>query len=74
MKSYDKTLSNVILMSHSLSRSWIVSAMDDLLTGVSYLHSKGIMHRDLKLENIMLEKGEGRAKAVIIDMGMAEYF
>lgn len=30
--------------------------MINLLEGIAFLHSKGIMHRDLKLENIMVKK------------------
>ena len=48
--------------------------MRDLASGISYLHSKGIMHRDLKLENIMMrEKCKSDVHAVIIDFGLAEY-
>ena len=33
--------------------------MREMLDGVAYLHSKGIMHRDLKFQNIMLRIGGG---------------
>jgi serine/threonine protein kinase len=36
---------------------------------VGYLHSKGIMHRDLKLENILVDEN-GYLK--IIDYGLAK--
>jgi len=42
-----------------------------LLRGVSYLHSHGIAHRDIKLENLLLSK-EGHLK--ISDFGVAEVF
>lgn len=29
--------------------------MFDILSGLSYLATKGIMHRDLKLENLILK-------------------
>ncbi|KAJ4290490.1 hypothetical protein N0V90_010707 [Kalmusia sp. IMI 367209] len=42
-----------------------------LLRGVGYLHSHGIAHRDIKLENLLLNK-EGHLK--ISDFGVAEVF
>jgi protein-serine/threonine kinase len=42
-----------------------------LLRGVEYLHSHGIAHRDIKLENLLLNK-EGHLK--ISDFGVAEVF
>lgn len=42
-----------------------------LLRGVNYLHSHGIAHRDIKLENLLLDK-EGHLK--ISDFGVAEVF
>jgi serine/threonine protein kinase len=40
-----------------------------IILAVGYLHSKGIMHRDLKLENILVEQS-GYLK--IIDYGLAK--
>ncbi|CAN9513887.1 unnamed protein product [Ophioblennius macclurei] len=40
--------------------------------GLLHLHSKDIVHQDLKPENIMVEHGTNRA--VIIDLGLAKFF
>jgi serine/threonine protein kinase len=44
------------------SRYWFRQVMD----GVKFLHSRGICHRDLSPENIMIDRRDG----VIIDMGL----
>lgn len=42
-----------------------------LISGVHYLHSKGIVHRDLKLENLLLDKHKN---IIITDFGFANSF
>lgn len=42
-----------------------------LLLGVEYMHSVGVVHRDLKLENILIDKN-GNLK--IIDLGFGNFF
>ena len=39
--------------------------------GIDYLHSLGIVHRDLKIENIMMTSNEEDAVPKIIDFGLA---
>jgi len=51
-----------------------------ILDAISYCHSKGVMHKDLKLENIMLSQKVTDTSpledvhAMVIDMGLAELF
>ncbi|CCF59663.1 hypothetical protein KAFR_0H02540 [Kazachstania africana CBS 2517] len=42
-----------------------------LISGVNYIHSKGLIHRDLKLENILLDKNEN---LIITDFGFVNEF
>lgn len=43
-----------------------------LLQGVKHLHSMGILHRDLKLENIMMSDKSDKAIPKIVDFGLSK--
>lgn len=45
-----------------------------VLSGVEYLHSKGIVHRDLKLENLLLDGDLPKATVKIADFGLSKVF
>jgi serine/threonine protein kinase len=47
--------------------------MRQLLAGVEYLHAQGVAHRDLKLENVLLNE-VGGSKVKIIDFGLAHVY
>lgn len=44
---------------------------NQLLSGVAYLHTRGVAHRDLKPENILLDENDN---IKISDFGMATMF
>lgn len=46
--------------------------MYEILKGLDFCHSKGIMHRDLKPHNVMIDHKQRKLR--IIDWGLAEYY
>jgi serine/threonine-protein kinase len=61
-------LKTMIRMSGSLSIGMVLSVGKQVCDGLSEAHSLGVIHRDLKPQNIMIDKG-GNAK--IMDFGIA---
>lgn len=60
-----------VVMSGKMSRGEISCCFKQLVEGVSYLHSKGYSHRDLKLDNCVMTR-DGILK--LIDFGSAFIF
>ncbi|CAJ1456053.1 unnamed protein product, partial [Effrenium voratum] len=56
-----------------LQEPWVRDVFRQVSEGVAYCHAKGVMHKDLKLENIMLASFDP-PEAVVIDVGLAELF
>ena len=54
----------------TLNEKQIKTVLIDLCDGLNYMHQRGIVHCDLKPENVMVTAGDGRAK--IIDIGLPE--
>ena len=45
-----------------------------MLSSVRYIHSKGIVHRDLKLENFLFSTKENDSELKLIDFGLSKHF
>ncbi|OJJ45603.1 hypothetical protein ASPZODRAFT_489153 [Penicilliopsis zonata CBS 506.65] len=63
---FDHILNNRYLKDHAARRLFA-----QLVSGVGYLHKKGIVHRDLKLENLLLDRNRN---IIITDFGFANTF
>lgn len=60
-----------IVMTGKMSREEISCCFLQILSGVTYLHSMGLAHRDLKLDNVVVSE---RGIMKIIDFGSAHVF
>ena len=44
-----------------------------IISAISYCHGKGIVHRDLKMENVIFVDTKGNLDIKIIDFGLSQY-
>ncbi|MCK6462118.1 MAG: serine/threonine protein kinase, partial [Planctomycetes bacterium] len=42
-----------------------------VLSALAHIHARGIVHRDVKPENLIVRKGDGHLETVLIDFGLA---
>uniref|UniRef100_A0A7S3LR70 non-specific serine/threonine protein kinase n=1 Tax=Aplanochytrium stocchinoi TaxID=215587 RepID=A0A7S3LR70_9STRA len=52
----------------------IISVVTQLLSACKYWHSRGIVHRDLKLENVMFASKDKSSNVKVIDFGLGTTF
>jgi serine/threonine protein kinase len=65
-----KTLSDVMAGAVPMDMKRVKAICGHMLSALTALHKEGILHRDIKPDNIMIEKKSG--KAVLIDFGFAQ--
>ncbi|CAD8154031.1 unnamed protein product [Paramecium octaurelia] len=58
-------------MKQSLDESTISQIMHSIFTGIQYLHSKQIIHRDIKPDNILIKNTEDLSSIKIADFGLS---
>jgi len=61
-----------IKKNNKLSEHQALRYILSILLGVNHLHEKGVMHRDLKPDNMMFRKEKGD-DLVIVDFGLASF-
>ena len=64
-----ETLSQRVLRSGPLPPATATRMIQEVAWGLGYAHANGVIHRDIKPDNIMLEQASGRA--MITDFGVA---
>eukprot|EP00522_Entomoneis_paludosa_P016057 CAMPEP_0172463324 /NCGR_PEP_ID=MMETSP1065-20121228/46814_1 /TAXON_ID=265537 /ORGANISM="Amphiprora paludosa, Strain CCMP125" /LENGTH=474 /DNA_ID=CAMNT_0013219241 /DNA_START=826 /DNA_END=2250 /DNA_ORIENTATION=- len=60
---------------HGVTESYAAKTVVEMLSAVAFLHSRSICHRDLKLENWVLESGKDVWSPLkLIDFGLSTHF
>lgn len=57
-----------------LNESWARTILLQLVSAVAHLHERGICHRDIKLQNILLENKSRQAQIKLIDFGFGSRY
>ena len=60
-----------LMLRRSYSEYDCMMVLKRVLEGLAYMHSKGLIHRDLKLENIILASKEDNYDLKIVDFGLS---
>ncbi|KAF4689488.1 hypothetical protein FOZ63_004376 [Perkinsus olseni] len=64
-------IADLFAESDHFSEQLAARAIKQVLAGVHYIHSMGVVHRDLKLENLLLSEKSQRAEVKIADFGLS---
>jgi serine/threonine-protein kinase len=62
-----RALEQELVQGYRLGEAQVIQILDDLLSILEYTHSHGVIHRDIKPDNIIRRKSDG--KLVLIDFG-----
>lgn len=66
-------LEDIRIRADSYSEIDVANIIRDILLALDYLHSYGIVHRDIKLENVMVEIQQNKREIKLIDLGISRF-
>jgi DNA-binding response OmpR family regulator len=66
-----RSLKEVLQAEGSLTPNEAMRLMSQVLDALSCAHVRGVVHRDLKPQNIMVDSGAARRHALVLDFGIA---
>jgi serine/threonine-protein kinase len=64
-----QTLAELIAQNGPLAREWVVRFTRQIAEGLAHAHDRGLIHRDLKPDNVIIERDGDRPR--IVDFGLA---
>lgn len=68
------TLKNILEKQGPMDITTTISILKQVAEALNYAHSKGIVHRDIKPDNIMLEPHGNDYRVTLADFGVARWF
>jgi serine/threonine protein kinase len=59
---------------HVFSPKTVLMCADQMTQRLHYVHSKGILHRDIKPQNFLVGRGENATQIYLVDFGLSKYY
>jgi eukaryotic-like serine/threonine-protein kinase len=63
-----------LLLSGPLSPRRAIGIAQEVLSALAYVHSRGVLHRDVKPANVILCEADGKIQVRLVDFGIAKVF
>lgn len=67
-----RSLQEILAEAGKLSGPMLVKVFEQIAKALQYIHKRGVVHRDIKASNIMLQDIEGDLYAKLVDFGIAK--
>jgi serine/threonine protein kinase len=64
----------LLLARGGLSPRRAVMIAKEVLAALAYVHSRGVLHRDVKPANVILNESDGKCQVRLVDFGIAKVF